>query len=259
MKFKLTITHLYPDLMNLYGDLGNIICLKQRCLWRNIEINIQNISLNENIDNVHTDIYFLGGGQDNDQIKVYKDLIKNKKNKLIKDLDNNTVMLAICGGYQLLGKYFLDAYKNKIHGIGFLNIETIAPGKGMSNRAVGNIITKLLPDSKINKHYTNLKHLVGFENHGGRTKFLDNKLKPLGKVLIGEGDNKDKKHEGVIYKNTIGSYMHGSILPKNPHLTDFLIKNALEKKYNTNIKLQKLNDKEEIQAHKYILKKYNIK
>lgn len=256
---ELTITHLYPDDMNLYGDLGNIITLKRRCELRGINVNIHKANKNESIDNIQTDIYFLGGGQDHDQLRVFGDLLLSKKNKLTQDLEDGVPMLAICGGYQLLGEYFLDSRGNKIEGIGFLPLETVAPGPELKQRAIGNLITRLTADSPILKHPSGLSTLVGFENHSGRTRLKKNgSAKPLGTVLIGEGDNEDGYSDGVIYKNTIGSYMHGSLLPKNPHLADFIILQALNRRYGTNTKLAVLDDNLEIAAHKSMLARYNL-
>jgi hypothetical protein len=256
---SLTITHLYPEEMNLYGDLGNVICLQKRCKWRGIDIEIQTAGLGDSIDDINTDIYFFGGGQDNDQIKVFNDLVSTKKQKLTSDLEASKCMLAICGGYQLLGQYFLDSSGNKIEGIGFLPIETVAPGAELAQRAIGNLVTRVMPGTRLAKMPQNLDTLVGFENHSGRTRVIDKqRVTALGKVVVGEGDNEDGISDGVIYKNTIGSYMHGSVLPKNPHLADFLISQALQKKYGKSVILSELDDKEEIAAHNYMIKRYKV-
>lgn len=256
---KLTITHLYPDLMNLYGDLGNVICLQKRCEWRGIEVEVIDVSIGDNIDNIATDIYFFGGGQDRDQLEVFVDLVKTKKAKLVADIEAGVGTLAICGGYQLLGEYFLGVDGQRIEGIAAVPIETVSPGEGMKNRAVGNLVTDISENSRLTTHYTGLKTLVGFENHSGRTRFKDSSaIKPLGKVLQGEGDNEDKVSDGVVYKNTIGSYMHGSLLPKNPHLADSIIRSALERKYGRDFQLAPLDDSAEVAAHKYILDRFKI-
>lgn len=256
---ELTITHLYPQDMNLYGDVGNIITLKRRCVLRGIKVVVNQANKNESIENIATDIYFFGGGQDQDQLRVFEDLLHTKKDKLIKDLENGVVMLAICGGYQLLGEYFLDSRGNKIEGIGFFPLETVAPGPELKQRAIGNLITKLTADSPILPHASGLTTLVGFENHSGRTRLKKNgAAKPLGTVLIGEGDNEDGYSDGVIYKNTIGSYMHGSLLPKNPHLADFIIAQALNRRYGESNNLNDLDDTLEIAAHKSMLARYNL-
>lgn len=253
---ELRITHLYPDKMNLYGDLGNIICLQQRCSWRDIEAKVTNVSVGDELQAGQTDLYFFGGGQDQDQLRVFEDLVQSKKQALTEDLENGVAMLAICGGYQLLGEFFLDSADHKIAGLGILPIETIAPSAEMKQRAVGNLITEILIP-EIKNHYSGLTTLVGFENHSGRTRFTDRaKVNPLGQVVAGFGDNEDKQSDGAVYKNIIGSYMHGSLLPKNPHLADFLIAQALGTKQGQAVQLARLDDSAEIAAHKYILNKY---
>jgi lipid II isoglutaminyl synthase (glutamine-hydrolysing) len=258
-ELQLNITHLYPEHMNLYGDLGNVTTLKHRSEVRGIDVKVTNIGMEDELDGIETDIYFFGGGQDNEQLYIYPDLLKLKKSKLLKDLNEGVSMLAICGGYQLLGEYFLDAKGNRIEGIGFLSIETVAPGQELKQRAIGNLVTKLNENSEIVKHSSGLTTLVGFENHSGRTRITKQteELNILGIVLIGEGDNEDGISDGIVYKNTIASYMHGSLLPKNPHLADYLIKKALEKKYNRKIELKDLDDSEELNAHRYMLSRYN--
>ena len=228
---------MYPDLLNLYGDRGNIITLKRRCLWRKIDVEVLEFTKDKEENLYKADILFIGGGSDREQEILYSHLIKFKKE--LKDLiEDNLVVLAICGGYQLLGKYYLDAFGNKIEGLGILNYYT----KAEKGRLIGNILIK-----------TNLpiypKTLVGFENHGGRTY---HSYMPLGKVLKGYGNNGKDKTEGIIYKNLVGTYLHGPILPKNPHLADFLIKKALERKYKRDITLPNLDDKEELLAHEKV-------
>lgn len=256
---EIVIGHLYPKEMNLYGDLGNVICLQKRLEWRNIASKVIAINIGDQLPN-NIDLFFFGGGQDNDQLKVYPDLLSVQKKLLITELlDRQKPILAICGGYQLLGNYFLTGDNQRMPGLGVIPIETVAPGKDMVHRAVGNLVTELLPNSPIRQHADQLNTLVGFENHSGRTRFIDNtELQPLGKVLVGTGDNEDKISDGVIYKNIIGSYMHGSVLPKNPHLADFLLSTALLIKYQKDIVLEKLDDSAEIAAHRFILQRFKL-
>jgi CobQ-like glutamine amidotransferase family enzyme len=231
---------MYPDLLNLYGDRGNIIILKKRCIWRGIDVELFEFTKNKEGDLSKADILFIGGGSDREQEIIYSHLIKFKKE--LKDLiEDNLVILAVCGGYQLLGDYYLDNLGNKIEGLGILNYYTQAE-KG---RLIGNILIETdLPISP--------KTLVGFENHGGRTYHF---YKPLGKVLIGYGNNGKDGKEGIIYKNLIGTYLHGPILSKNPHFADYLIKKALERKYKREIYLQELNNHEEFLAHNEMKRK----
>ena len=221
---KITIGHLYPDLLNLYGDRGNIQCLMKRCLWRGIEAETIAFELGDKIDFSKLDIVLLGGGSDREQM-----LVCEKLKEIQKDfkayVEDNGVVIAICGGYQLLGNY----YKTE-------------QGKG---RLIGNIVMQSdLFDMPI----------VGFENHGGRTTIGNNK--PLGKVLSGYGNDGQSGEEGVVYKNVIGTYLHGPLLPKNPQLADLLISRALEKKYGKKIELEKLDDSEEQEANSYIFHRF---
>lgn len=246
---ELKINHLYSKSLNIYGDLGNIVSLSYRAHARNINVIVENSEIGDK-DIVESDIYFIGGGQDNDQILVFKDLLKHK-NFIQAEVEKGKVFLLICGGYQLFGKYFLDAENNMIEGLGILDIETKAPGAEVKSRCIGNIIIEMNKDFV---EYWNVdtgfsKYLVGFENHGGQTFFSpEKKVCPIGKVKVGFGNNYSEKVEGGYYKNIIGSYMHGSLLPKNPHLCDAIIQKALKIS-----ELEKLNSEIELKAHKFIL------
>lgn len=252
----LDILHMYPREMNIYGDYGNVIVLKKRIAWRAIESNVYQLHLNgkftdEKGDVVDKkiedfDIYFMGGGQDNDQGDVFKDLLKYKT-EIEKLVENNRVFLLICGGYQLFGKHFLTADHKNIEGLGILDVDTV----GGKDRCIGNIIVdSTLPDLKEIK-------LVGFENHSGRTKILSNKVKTFGKILYGVGNSEKGGEEGGYYKNVFGCYIHGSLLPKNPEFADMLIRKALEVKYGENkMKLVEIDDYTEKYAREKMLKKY---
>lgn len=241
MSYEINIAHLYPDLLNLYGDRGNIICLKNRCNWRNISVNIIEYNLKDEIDFESIDILFLGGGSDKEQFLVTKKLV-DIKNDFISYAQNDGVILAICGGYQLLGHYYKIGDET-INGLSLLDIYT----ESKKGRLIGNVVIESTLDEKTT-------NVVGFENHGGRT--IINSHNPLGKVLYGFGNNGEDFTEGVLYKNVIGTYLHGPLLPKNPNLADYIIKKALQKKYNENIVLDKLNDDIEIKAQNYIINKY---
>lgn len=238
-KLKLNIAHLYPELLNIYGDMGNIYALKKRCEWRNIEIEIHNINTGCDINPELFDIYFIGGGQDKQQIDVAKEMQKQKEN-LKQAAEDNAVMLAICGGYQLLGKYYLPHEGDKLDGIGILNAYTIAGDK----RFIGNVTVK--------SNFLSPETIVGFENHSGLT-YLEEGTTPIGTVITGNGNNGKDFTEGARYKNVFGTYLHGSLLPKNPQFTDYLITLALNKKYNCAIELDKLDDTLENIAHKEAL------
>lgn len=235
---ELNICHLYPDLLNVYGDLGNILILKYRAEQRGIKVNIFNVSLDDDFDVDKFDISLFGGGQDYEQSIVSKDMIENKKTALKQYIESGKVLLAICGGYQLLGKYYTTPEGKKLEGLGILNIRT----ESGNTRFIGNTIIK---NEEFNETY------VGFENHSGRTYIGD--LKPLGNVIVGYGNNGKDEKEGCIYKNTFGTYFHGCLLSKNPELADRLLSLALEKKYNTKIELKPIDDTLELKAKEFIM------
>ncbi len=235
---EINICHLYPDLLNVYGDLGNILILKYRAEKRNIKVKIHNLSLGDNFIGEDYDIVFFGGGQDYEQSIVSEDLKGSKNENLRKYIEDEKVLLSICGGYQLLGKYYTTPEGEKLEGLGILNIYT----EGGNGRFIGNTA---IFNEEYNETY------VGFENHSGRTYI--GSLKPLGKCLYGYGNNGEDGMEGCIYKNTYCSYFHGSLLSKNPELADRLLTKALEKKYGK-IELSPLNDELEIKAKENILK-----
>lgn len=239
---ELTICHMYPDLLNLYGDIGNIINLKKRCEWRGIKVNIVNFTVDSDIDLGETDVFFMGGGSDRGQSIVYSDLTQYQK-VLTNAIEDRAVFLAICGGYQLLGASYIDAVGNRIPGLGVLDYTT----ESEDGRLIGNVV--------LNNHLgLKPETLVGFENHGGRT-YHD--YDTLGTILTGNGTNGKDNLEGMVYKNCIGTYLHGPVLPKNPHLTDHIILTALKQKYDIN-KLEQIDDKLEYKAHNNVLDRYGI-
>ena len=234
---KLRIAHLYPDLLNLYGDIGNMTTLKKRCEWRDISVQIDPIYGNEKISFTDYDLVFLGGGSDREQLLVRDKLIKMKK-ELTAYVNDGGVLAAVCGGYQLLGScYKLE--NETIEGLEILNIQT----------EVGK--TRLISDVVIENEQFGT--IVGFENHGGRTYINDHT--PLGKVLYGNGNNGTDGFEGVLYKNVIATYLHGSLLPKNPKLADHIIKLMLEQR-GLNTELKPLDDTIENNAHQYIIDRF---
>lgn len=232
---KLTVAHLYPKLLNIYGDGGNILALKKRCEWRGIDIEIDEINVGDSI-NEH-DIYFIGGGQDLQQIEVSKELQKHKE-FLTAERDRMAVFLGICGGYQLMGHYYQPHNGARLAGISLLDAYTIAGDK----RFIGNVT--------INTDLVEPNTLVGFENHSGLT-YLEGQTEPIGKVVTGNGNNGKDKTEGARFKNVFGTYLHGSFLPKNPHFTDYLLELAL------GAKPEPLDDTIEYLAHNSLAgKKY---
>lgn len=238
---KISLAHLYPELLNIYGDFGNVLTIKNRCEWRNIKVEITQINLGDKIDPEKYDFYFIGGGQDKQQIDVSREL-QLWKTALNDAMNLGSVFLGICGGYQLFGNYYQPNNGARLNGIGLLDAYTVAGDK----RFIGNVTAKT--------EFTVPKTLVGFENHSGLT-YLQGETKPLAIVEVGAGNNNGDKTEGARFKNVFGTYLHGSFLPKNPHFADFLIKLALEKRYKDNVELQKLNDELELKAHMSLINK----
>jgi CobQ-like glutamine amidotransferase family enzyme len=229
---QLTIGHLYAWPMNTYGDDGNIITLKKRCEWRGIEVKVKPVGFTK-FKPKECDLYFFGGGQDQSQELVAKDL-KGLHKHLLADAERGVPFLAICGGYQLLGEYYAPFDGPKLEGVGIFPAYTMAS----HDRMIGNLVIST----------EEFGDLVGFENHSGKT-YLKEGAQPLGKVIKGFGNNGEDKTEGCIYKNAIGCYMHGSLLPKNPQLADWLIKKALEVKYGREVEVEPIDDSIESKAH----------
>ncbi len=213
----LTLGHLYPDQLNLYGDRGNILTLQRRCELRSIELRVVELGIGDALAPDEYDMLFIGGGQDKEQVHVAQDLLEIKSIGLWAAIEDDMPILAVCGGYQLLAHYYRPAEGPDMRGLGVFDAWTIHKGSKES-RCTGDIAINW-----------NGKTLVGFENHGGRT-YLGT-AKPLGKVLKGHGNNSEDHTEGAVYRNAFGTYMHGSLLPKNPHFADHLIALALTRKY----------------------------
>jgi CobQ-like glutamine amidotransferase family enzyme len=255
--YNLTIGWLYPELMSTYGDMGNILVLKERCNWRQIDVEIVTIDQLTNNDQLkNVDLLFGGGAQDREQEIVMTDL--QKKKRTIQGLIENQIpALFVCGAPQLMGNYYEPAEGKRIDGLGIFDIYTKHP-RAKKDRLIGNVIAKLETNNLIS-HESLLvnSYLVGFENHGGRT-YLGNSAKPLARIIKGFGNNGDDGTEGVVYKNAIGSYLHGPLLPKNPQIADWLITTALVVKYKKDFTLQPLDDTIEKKAREAIMKKLNV-
>jgi lipid II isoglutaminyl synthase (glutamine-hydrolysing) len=219
-RLSLTLGHLYPDQLNLYGDRGNILVLRQRCQQRGIALRVVGLGIGDALAPDEYDMLFIGGGQDKEQAPVAQDLYDLKGIGLWAAVEDDMPVLAVCGGFQLLAHYYRPANGPDMRGLGVFDAWTIHKGP-RTQRCIGDIAISW-----------NGKTLVGFENHGGRT-YLGT-TKPLGKVLKGYGNNAEDATEGAIYRNTFGTYMHGSLLPKNPHFADYLISLALQRKYGAN-------------------------
>ena len=231
---KLTIGHLYPDLLNLYGDRGNIQCLMKRCQWRGIEAETIAYEIDDTIDFSKLDIVLLGGGSDREQMLVCEKL-KTIQKDFKAYVEDNGVVIAICGGYQLLGKYY-KTEQGMITGLDLVDMYT----EQEEGRLISNIVLQ--------------SDLFDMPVVGGRTYIKDNK--PLGKVLYGAGKDGKSGYEGVVYKNVIGTYLHGPLLPKNPQLADWLIEHALKKKYGEETVLTPLDDSQEKEANDYIVHRF---
>ena len=253
MQLQIRLTYLYPYHMNLYGDTGNILCLRHRCQARNIDLQIQAIHPADNHIAGATDLYFFGGGQDAQQLHVGKDLLRHQQT-IREDIENGVAALTICGGYQLFGEYFLTSENQRIPGIQVFSART----RGSTHRMIGNIICHIPKNlhQQIQQAYPNAPNtLVGFENHSGET-ILSSNQSPLAEVKYGYGNNYTSKQEGLVFHNAIGTYMHGSLLPKNPHLADYIIAKALQHRYQDQIALLALDDSLAWQAHTYVLNRF---
>jgi hypothetical protein len=211
---KLRLAHLYPKLMNIYGDRGNIICLRRRCEARGIEFEVTELDAGAPFDPAAYDMAFVGGAQDREQARVADDLRELKGAPIRAAVKRGMVVLAVCGGYQLAGHFYRGADSQELPGIGILDLHTVHPGPA-AKRFIGNVVVEW-----------NGGTLVGFENHGGRT-YLGPNAKPLAKVVTGFGNNGADGFEGAVGGRVFGTYLHGSLLPKNPVFADHLISLAL--------------------------------
>ncbi len=235
---RLRVCHLYPDLMNLYGDRGNVITLTRRCLWRGIDLEVVPVGLGERVDFTRFDLLFMGGGQDKEQRLICDDFRQVKGTALAEAVEDGAAFLAICGAYQLLGRYYETGSGERLSGIGVLDVETRAGKK----RMIGNVVVTSALD------VGRTRTLVGFENHSGRTH-LGPRVNALGNVCLGYGNNGEDGWEGAVYRNVVATYLHGSILPKNPWLADWLIAQALGRRYGEGTPLAPLDDTLERAAH----------
>ena len=233
---EIKICHLYPDVLNLYGDRGNIMTLVNRLKWRGIDVSVDRVPIGESVQLARYDLIFIGGGQDFEQELLLDDLHKGKDAQIRSAVEDGAVFLTICGGYQMLGEYYETCEGVKCSFIGAIDLHTI----GGRQRMTGNC--KFLCESSAGG-----STVVGFENHSGKT-YLGSGIKPLGKVLVGHGNNGSDGTEGVHYKNVFGTYSHGPVLPKNPAFCDHLLATALERKYGTG-ELAPLDDSTELAAH----------
>ncbi|MDQ2630496.1 MAG: glutamine amidotransferase [Actinomycetota bacterium] len=234
---ELRVLSLYPDQMNIYADRGNILFLQRRCEWRGIGFVHSGAGLGEPVDPGDHDLFYIGGGQDRDQRVVAADMVASKREALAAAADDGAVLLAVCGGYQLLGHSY-QMGDDELPGLGLADLTTVRePGE----RLIGNVAIEA-------DLGTGPRLIAGFENHGGRT-YLGDGAQPLGKVVSGHGNNGKDGFEGVKRDNVIGTYLHGPLLPKNAWLADHLIALALERRYGNRPELEPLDDALESAAH----------
>jgi len=234
----LTLCHLYPDLLNLYGDRGNLMTLAHRAQWRGIAVRIEERRLGDPVVPGAYDLYFIGGGEDRQQRLAADDLRAVKGAALREAAASGAVVLAVCGGYQLLGHYYRPSDGEDLIGLGLLDLTTEHPGPA-ARRLIGNIV--------IRSPYLGGATLVGFENHGGRTR-LGPRASALGQVVVGFGNNGEDRTEGAVGGTVYGTYLHGPLLPKNPRFADHLIHTALCRRFGL-VDLPPLDDALEARAH----------
>lgn len=233
---ELKICHMYPDVLNLYGDRGNVLCMTRRLKWRGIDVSVTKLPIGDSRSLAGFDLVFIGGGQDFEQQVLLSDLHRGKDREIKAAIEDGVTFLTICGGYQMLGSYYETFDGKRCDFIGALDLYT----KGSVKRMIGNYKFRCSPSAGGSV-------VVGFENHSGKT-WLGSGLEPLGKVLSGYGNNGEDGSEGAHYKNVFGTYSHGPLLPKNPELCDLILKTALERKYGS-AELMPLDDSFELLAH----------
>jgi CobQ-like glutamine amidotransferase family enzyme len=234
---ELRLLALYPDQMNIYADRGNVIFLRRRCQWRGIGFRYATAGPGESFDPDQHDLLYIGGGQDRDQRAVAADLVAGKREAIAEAVDTDAALIAVCGGFQLLGHYY-ELGAERIEGLGLADLWTVRePGE----RLIGNVAIEVDLGA-------GPRALAGFENHGGRT-YLGPDAEPLGRVLDGFGNNGKDGFEGVRHRNVIGTYLHGPLLPKNAWLADHLIALALARRSGSAPVLEPLDDELERAAH----------
>ena len=238
----LRVLWLYPEHMNIYADRGNIAVLERRCRWRGIDFELARAGPGDAVDPGTHDLLYVGGGQDRDQLLVARDLVDSKRDALAAAVAADTPMLAVCGGYQLLGGSYALPSGERLPGLGIVELETV---REEGPRLIGNVVIETdLGDGP--------RRLAGFENHGGRT-YLGEAERPLGRVVKGHGNNGRDRGEGVLHRRLIGTYLHGPLLPKNAWLADRLIEWGLESRYGSAPALRPLDDELEGAAHRSAL------
>ncbi len=256
---ELSIGWLYPNLMSTYGDRGNVICVQRRCQWRNIGVSIIALDREADSDQFNqADIIIGGGAQDRQQEIVMRDLQGAKAAAFKNKIRSGTPGVFTCGSPQLLGRYYEPAKGQRIDGLGLLDLVSKHPGIE-APRCIGNVVFEITAAplaEELKALWGEKPIIIGFENHGGRTYLKT--VQPLGKVIVGYGNNGEDQTEGAFFHNAIATYSHGPLLSKNPFITDWLIKTALEIKYQTAINLTKLDDSVTIAGRKAMLQRLNL-
>jgi lipid II isoglutaminyl synthase (glutamine-hydrolysing) len=233
----LRLVHLYPDLMSVYGDRGNVLALSRRAAWRDIDLEVSQLTVGDSLDPEQVDLIFFGGGQDREQEVVSPDFLQQKGQAVREAVDLGAALLSVCGGYQLLGQSYTTVDGQELPGAGLFDVRSL-PGP---KRHIGNVLVETDLDGQ-------RRTLVGFENHSGRT-YLSPSTRPLGRAVVGAGNNGEDHTEGAVYKGAIGCYLHGSLLPKNPWLADRLLATALRHRRGEPVELAPLDDRLEEDAH----------
>ncbi len=235
---KIVVAHLYPDYLNIYADRGNMAVLERRAAWRGIGFDYRTISVGETPTPGEADLYYVGGGQDREQALIAPDLAA-KGPALVEAVAEGAALLAVCGGYQLLGRFYRDRSGAELPGVGFFPLHTVAGDK----RMIGDVLLEceLVPGEP--------RTLAGFENHAGRT-FLEEGAEPLGRVVAGFGNNGDDGLEGCRVARALGTYLHGPLLPRNPWLADWLIAEALGRRAGEPVALEPIAEDFEVHAHR---------
>lgn len=256
---KIAIGWLYPTLMSTYGDRGNVISLQRRCQWRGIEVAIIPLTRESTPETFsQVDLIVGGGAQDRQQEIVMRDLQGEKAQTLQTQLDLGIPGVFTCGSPQLLGHYYEPALGKRIEGLGLLDMVSQHPGID-AQRCIGNLVFEITAEplaSELQKMLGERPIAIGFENHGGRTYLND--VQPLGKVIKGYGNNGEDQTAGAFYQNAIATYSHGPLLPKNPFIADWLIKKALQKKYEQEINLAPIDDSLALSGRKAMLQRLDL-
>ena len=242
---ELRICHLFPDILNLYGDRGNVTCMKQRLSWRGIDVSVEEVSIGQQLRATDYDLFFIGGGQDFEQEVLLADLKGAKTAGIKAAIEDGKTFLCICGGYQMLGHYYKTWDGQQCDFTGALDLYTV----GQQERMIGNYMFTC--------EELDAATVVGFENHSGKT-YLGSGVRPMGRVLAGSGNNGEDGTEGARYKNVFCTYSHGCLLPKNPLLADHILQTALERRYGA-AELAPLDDSVELAAHAYMEKRLGAK